>query len=242
MTSSTFIRALIVAILSTSAFAGTFDQLCCLCDGCKAPVNGRGDLKVDRYGKTCNSAMLEMADKFSPSSSQCSSSIGSFRRTCCDPGYNAASVAQAPTPSPGSSYPQGSYPKCTLCHSGQFPQKPTTLTAILGIPGNPTCRDLYYMGEKGQISDQLCNPMQDYMDAPCGCYDRTPNPNASSNSATAGGSPYYPSNSATTGGDPASSSSTGTKKDVGDDTKDETKLSGEGDRGNIRRKRILRGS
>ena len=241
MTPLTFFRSLLLVVLSSSAFAGTYDQLCCLCDGCKAPVNGRGTKHVDQYGKTCNSVMLEMADKFSPYSSQCTSSVSSYRQRCCDASYNAAPVAQAPTPSPASSYPQGSYPKCTLCHSGQFPEKPTTLTAILGIPGNPTCRDLYYMGIKGQISDQLCNPMQDYMDAPCGCYDKTPNPNASSNSATAGGSPNYPSNSASAGGDPANHA---TKKNADDDNKDDSKMSDQKvpSQGGIRRKRILRGS
>jgi hypothetical protein len=58
---------------------------------------------------------------------------------------------------------------CSLCHDGSFPKKPYTYAAILGIQGNPTCEDLYWMGLVGAITDQLCKPLQNYYDTPCGC-------------------------------------------------------------------------
>ena len=34
------------------------------------------------------------------------------------------------------------------------------------------------MSRNGHIKDQMCKPMQDYMDVPCGCWDRNTKPGA----------------------------------------------------------------
>lgn len=233
-----------VILTPLSADAGTIDDLCCLCEGCKSPVNGRGTLHVDGFGKTCNKLMLEMADTTNastPGSSTCRKLIGQFQTRCCDPSHNPLPIAQAPTTAPQDKYSKGSHPKCTLCHSGKFPENPYTIAAILGISGNPKCEDLYYMGLQGQISEQLCNPMQDYMDIPCGCCDRTNDPNCGKGKgggSTGGGSPTNGG-----GGSPGDPGGVAPKKTPPeDDDKDDSKLFDEPKRGIDRRSRILRGS
>ena len=99
------------------------------------------------------------------------------------------------------------------------------------------------MGLQGQISEQLCNPMQDYMDVPCGCCDRTDDPECGKGQgggSTGGGSPTNP----TGGGSPGDPSGLTPKKTPpADDDKDDSKLFDDPDRGNVnRRSRILRGS
>lgn len=108
-----------------------------------------------------------------PGSAVCVKEQDLYRRSCCDPTYNPLPVVQSPTASPGSNYPQGNEPVCDLCMDGSYPTKPNTVTAVLYIPGNPTCQDLYWMGLSGNIADYMCYPLQDYMQEPCGCITNT---------------------------------------------------------------------
>jgi len=73
-------------------------------------------------------------------------------------------------PNKQKTYPQGDNDPCEVCYKdNSFPSKPFTVTAILYMPGNPTCEDLFYMGRQGSIPNRLCYPLQDYMQGPCGC-------------------------------------------------------------------------
>lgn len=58
---------------------------------------------------------------------------------------------------------------CNLCFNGEPPGKPYTITAVLYLPGNPTCKELYDMGQEGKIDQAICYPLQLYMQKPCGC-------------------------------------------------------------------------
>jgi len=55
---------------------------------------------------------------------------------------------------------------CTVCHSGKTPVNMKMGVAVLQYPSAKNCRDLYYMGLRGDISEQMCNPLQDAMDVP----------------------------------------------------------------------------
>jgi hypothetical protein len=145
---------------------------CCLCGELKCSAFGNKGTVLATPTQTCNAKILEIAEHTREGSPQCSSARNSqFFNACCT---NAAAprIAAAPTPAPCSGFRQGPNPVCELCHGGKFPEKPRTITAILGVPGNPTCEDLYCMGQKGQITTQVCAPMRNFMDCPCGCYTR----------------------------------------------------------------------
>jgi hypothetical protein len=154
------------------------DELCCLCDECYFPASGRDNLNVDEFGTTCYEQLLSMADNDNAStngSGECTKLINLHRRRCCDSSFVPIDIAIAPTPAPVTNLRPGSEPYCDLCRDGRFPGLPRTVTAVLYIPGNPTCELLYYMGRRGLVEDRLCNPMQDYLEAACGCADlRTP--------------------------------------------------------------------
>jgi hypothetical protein len=150
------------------------DELCCLCDECSSPASGRDNLNVDQFGTTCYDQLLSMADTDNAStngSGECTKQIALHRRRCCDSSYSPIEIVIAPTPAPVINLPYGSEPYCNLCPDGRFPGIPKTVTAVLYIPGNPTCEILYYMGRRGLIEDRLCNPMQDYLEEACGCAD-----------------------------------------------------------------------
>ena len=49
---------------------------------------------------------------------------------------------------------------------------PNLILALLKPSLLSNCLDLYNMGQNGEISEQMCNPLQDAMDIPCGCCDR----------------------------------------------------------------------
>jgi hypothetical protein len=160
--------------------AETFDELCCLCDECEFPASGRDNLNVDQFGTTCYDQLLSMADTENAStngSGECTKQIALHRRRCCDSSFKPIEIAIAPTPAPVINLPYGSEPFCNLCADGRFPGIPKTVTAVLYIPGNPTCEILYYMGRRGLIEDRLCNPAQDYLETACGCAD-PPTPQA----------------------------------------------------------------
>jgi len=152
-----------------SSTGGNF-RFCCLCDNCNRPVSNRGGLKITSSGDTCNTMSLKMARE-SAGSSTCSSNIGRYRNSCCNANSTPKAVAQSQqkAANPISSYKKGNEPTCHVCADGKFPRNPNVVTAILYMPGNPKCEDLYYMGRQGSIPDRLCNPLQDYFQQPCGC-------------------------------------------------------------------------
>jgi hypothetical protein len=154
--------------------AEAIDELCCLCDECYFPASGRENLNVDEFGTTCYEQLLSMSDTENAStngSGECTKQINLHRRRCCDSTFNPIDIAIAPTPAPVINLPFGSEPYCDLCTDGRFPGLPKTVTAVLYIPGNPTCELLYDMGRRGLILDRLCKPMQDYLEEGCGCAD-----------------------------------------------------------------------
>jgi hypothetical protein len=171
----------VVAISRTyTVSAEGVDELCCLCDECYFPASGRDNLNVDQFGTTCYDQLLSMADTENAStngSGECTKQIALHRRRCCDSSYTPIDIAIAPTPAPVINLPYGNEPFCNLCPDGRFPGIPKTVTAVLYIPGNPTCEILYYMGRRGLIEDRLCNPVQDYLEEACGCAD-PPTPQA----------------------------------------------------------------
>jgi hypothetical protein len=163
-----------VAISTTYTVSAQYEEFCCLCDECNFPASGREYLNVDEDGTTCYDQFLSMADTENAStngSGACRSQIALHRRRCCDPDFDPIDIAVAPTPAPVINLPYGSEPFCDLCPDGRFPGIPKTVTAVLYIPGNPTCEILYYMGRRGLIEDRLCNPVQDYLEEACGCAD-----------------------------------------------------------------------
>ena len=175
--------------------AGQAEDYCCLCDGCGPPLKDRRNIPANRNGDTCNDIALKMVDprnNIRPNSSSCRSHVSNYRNQCCASWYRPEKYDTPKPTNPADKYGSGPYRKCDLCHSGKFPSKPYTLTAVLNLDWdekkNPTCTDLYWLGKVGRVSEQLCNPMQDYMDVPCGCYDRNPDPNKGGG-ATAGGAP-----------------------------------------------------
>lgn len=87
-------------------------------------------------------------------------------------------------------------PVCNICRNGQYPGKPYTITTVAYIEGNPTCRDLWFMGNNKEIHIDLCYPLQLFMRGPCGC-DLPPGP----------GAPYPSSISPTNSSYPTSPSS-----------------------------------
>ena len=155
-------------------------ELCCLCDGCGSAVSDRGGLYVDANGKTCTDLILEMADPNNDStyeSEECSQLVDLHSARCCDPSYNPIPIEQNPTTPPGPLEP-GDEPPCDICHDGSFPGNLNTVIAVLEdfLTGGPfTCKELYWMGRNGHISDQICNPLVDYAEGPCGCLSPQPN-------------------------------------------------------------------
>jgi hypothetical protein len=66
---------------------------------------------------------------------------------------------------------------CEICKNGGFPGTPSTVTAVLYIPGNPTCGQLYEMGQNSQIPSRLCKPIRaSILQADCGCDKSTAPP------------------------------------------------------------------
>ena len=160
--------------ISKKVLAGDSTDLCCLCDRCGLAASGRGNLKIDASGLTCDLLAVEMADLYAPGDKTCKAMQGKFRPTCCDGDVEVIEVLQPPTPMPSVLYPQGKEPWCDLCKDGSFPALSHTLVAVLYLPEAHTCRDLYYLGRSKNIPDQLCKPMQYFMKEPCGCETEQP--------------------------------------------------------------------
>jgi len=162
---------LLLTLLVASVSA--VDPKCCVCPGCRDQA-GRFDLNLGGW-ITCADVDLEMARDLQPGTSECTSKQNEYYDRCCNANFNFNGVVEK-VPDPNSiaakqqTYPLGDNDPCEVCYKdNSFPSKPYTVTAILYMPGNPTCEDLFYMGRQGSIPDRLCYPLQDYMQGPCGC-------------------------------------------------------------------------
>jgi hypothetical protein len=120
---------------------------------------------------TCNEVALKLAADYAPGGS-CNSQASQFKNACCNKNANPTEYEKPQAAPESNPYGRGSNPECPICHYGVEPTKPNTVTAVLGMKGNPTCKQLDLMGKAGQITTKMCKPMQDYMDIPCGCYSR----------------------------------------------------------------------
>ena len=193
--SSSLLLCLLLAFAPALSQAGMAEDYCCMCDAnCSPPLASRRDKPANTRGETCTQVALQMVDptrNIRPGTRTCRDWQTQYRDNCCN-AYHRPETFAAPKPtSPAEKYGTGNEPSCDLCHSGKMPTKPYTKTAVLNLDyekPNPTCLDLYWLGKLGNIRDQLCNPLQDFMDVPCGCYDRNPDPNKGGG-ATAGGAP-----------------------------------------------------
>jgi hypothetical protein len=144
------------------------EAICCLCDmNCSPPI--RGSFKVNAQGTTCYTLSMQMADP--RNAGQCTANQARYRRTCCDPSYNPPAVTQGPPPQAsnfGSQIGYGPNPSCDICPGGGYPTANQVL-AILYMPGNPTCQQLWHLAKKGYVPQRICNPLQDFCIRVCGC-------------------------------------------------------------------------
>lgn len=222
----------LLAFLILRAVHGDEDLgLCCLCSGCGPPI--RYDEKVDDKGNTCGLLAMQMADPTNDSSqgqSNCQSLQNLHYDRCCNADFDPDPIAQAPTLSPGSKFEYGPYAPCNLCLDGSLPTIPNALTAVVGIPGTPTCKDLYWIAKRGNIEGRMCRPMQNYFQSPCGCVKST------GSSTTNNGGGAAPDQDAPV---PAPTYAIPPKQPVPDSNKDDEKLYESDTRGNLNRKRKL---
>lgn len=178
--------------------------LCCLCPKCQPAVPGRGDLHVDEYGLTCNKLYLQMADPSNTSvqgNSVCLRLIANFRTRCCDSSHKPIPIVQAPTAAPNWGMPRGNEPICNLCRDGSYPTKPFTLVAVLKqfLPnGQYTCEELYRVGLTGNMPDQICKPLVNFVEQPCGCIRQITAPTTTTTPTTKSPVQASPVNVATT--------------------------------------------
>lgn len=139
-------RVWLLFLSLSSAIAGNDYGLCCLCNECYPSVAGRGSMTVTTAGLTCDDVALTMADptKYPANSDQCRSMKRQYRRTCCKAKYEPIPVMAVPAPPKIPNLKPGQEPWCDLCPDGTYPGRPNTVTAVLYIPGNPTCHELYW--------------------------------------------------------------------------------------------------
>lgn len=178
------LSAILIALASLTLVAA--QGPCCICDNCGI-ASSRENAFLDGSGTTCTDKVLEAAQNYRQGSSQCSTVKSRFYDICCDASKPYTPPVQALPADPCDVYPFADKgPACNLCHDGSYPKNEKTQVAVLGltesvknhpglqasVSGNPTCGALYCLAKKGFVSNQLCSPMQDYMDVPCGCYAR----------------------------------------------------------------------
>ena len=159
-------------VTGTYASGSYTGPMCCLCSGCSNPLTSRADLFVNSQGVTCTTLALAMANPNNDSTAgnaQCTQLQTLFRSMCCDASFTPPIIPQQATKPPKVKMTRGNQPTCHICADGSYPGKPYTLTASLFIPGTPTCRELYWMGRKGNIPARMCMPLQEFMQTPCGC-------------------------------------------------------------------------
>ena len=153
------------------------DTMCCLCDECGPPVEGRYELLLDESGTTCMDMLFEMADTTNdstPGSSKCQTLYNKYHQTCCDPNFDPDIITQAPTPAPEYI---GPWEPCDVCLDGSFPRNPAMVIASLYWNGPVSCRDLYKYGRQGNfIRNWECDAVQWFVQEPCGCNEPTPRP------------------------------------------------------------------
>lgn len=198
----------ILSLVLLLSFTLSRGQECCPCGStdaeCFIPfTKGRTDVRVDGpYGSTCTSILSSLKD-YDNNPSACRANIldSTYERCCGDsePDPNDyVWLAEIPTEAPGSDVGETAClldpsrcgnDVCDLCwRTKEFPQKWATVTASLYIPGNPTCRDLYYLGRAGAIPNRICRPLQDYYEDPCGCPTKGGSGGGSSNPSVGGSS------------------------------------------------------
>ena len=234
----------LLALLLLRLVSGDEDiGLCCLCGGCKPPV--RFSEIVDSKGTSCGLLANQMADpKYSArGSSKCINLKSLHYDRCCNADFDPDPIAQAPTMSPGTKFSHGPYAPCNLCIDGSFPTKPTSLTAVAGIPGTPTCQDLYWISKKGNIEERMCRPMQNYFEGPCGCVSGGGNNNNGGGGAPDQNFPVPTPVAASVPAPVAASipapSGYPPKQTVPNTSKEDEKLYGTDVRGNLHKKRKL---
>ena len=154
---------------------GVAGQPCCICSSGCFPVSSRANTLIDSSGNTCNSMALSLASSYTSGSSQCKNYASKYASTCCTSSGTVPTVIVAKPKSTNvcQNVEQKSGNFCHLCHDGSMPTKINVRAAILGYSGSKTCMELYCMARRGHFPEQLCNPLQDYYDQPCGCYSRT---------------------------------------------------------------------
>jgi len=180
--------ALLLITLGIPGCVG-FDN-CCLCkfgDWPEAFCFPHAD-KADKWievGKQCADLVDDLYD-FDEYTGECNSGRAPYKQKCCtsQAQFPVTDVPQPqPTLAPNEVRPQGIHPLCDICFNKQYPGKPYTITSVTYVSGNPTCRDLFFMGLNKEIDGAMCYPLQLFMQGPCGC-DLPPGP---------GGPPTTPS-------------------------------------------------
>jgi len=166
------IVVLALVALGNPIFAGD----CCLCEFGSWPEafcfpHSDKSEKWIGVGKQCADLVTDLID-YDEHSSACKNGRVPFTEDCCtsQQQHPVDDVPQPqPTLAPHEVRPQGIHPVCHVCFNEQYPGKPYTITSVTYVSGNPTCRDLYFMGRNKEIDGALCYPLQLFMQDPCGC-------------------------------------------------------------------------
>lgn len=172
---ATGLWTVLLTVLIGNAWANA--NLCCLCNGCSAPINGRGTMAVDANRYTCNALALDMANPnnhIRVGTAICNQLKSTHFRRCCDSTFNPPIIQQAnvranANTNPGARYPSGPHGLCNLCSNGQMPSKPATAVAVLHHSLVTNCIGAYYAGRQGYFEARYCRPMQNAFQSACGC-------------------------------------------------------------------------
>ena len=165
---------IVFCAISLSLFVSNANALCCLCEHCKDPVSGRGNLHIDQK-LTCDLAFNYLFDEKSDLrlAYSCSTLQERFRDSCCNETSNPRPVEQEQEPDEGptANMSRGPYQTCELCSNKNYPKKAHNFIAVL-YHGTRTCGKLWEEGQTGNLDDKLCNPLQDFAFDVCDCsYD-----------------------------------------------------------------------
>jgi hypothetical protein len=150
---------------SKEKYAG---QACCLCGDCSTVPKERQGWYVDENQKTCTGLDFEFF-RLKPRSEQCFEAQRQYRETCCNTKCTPPAPIEQEWEPVSVWFPEGRFGYCDLCKNGQYPRSPYNVTTIATVPGNPTCADLYWMGRTNNIPASICYPIQNFMEAGCGC-------------------------------------------------------------------------
>jgi hypothetical protein len=150
---------------SKEKFAG---QVCCLCGDCSAVPTERQGWYVDANQKACSSLEFDLF-KLRPRSEQCYEAQREHRETCCNTECKPPAPIEQEWEPTSLWFPEGKFGYCDLCKNGQYPRSPYNVATIAGVPGNPTCADLYWMGRTNNIQASICYPIQCFLGESCGC-------------------------------------------------------------------------